>query len=225
MSENQPRGTILSMDIYWYGQSMFKIKGKAATVILDPFDPEHTGLKLPKEMVADVVLSSHSHGDHNNVGAVEGTPLVVTGPGEYEKLGVTINGIATFHDASTGSERGRNTVYNLLIDGVNLVHLGDLGHPLTEDQVSQIGDTDILLIPVGSVYTIDAEIAAKVVAQLEPRVVIPMHFKIPGLKFELDELDLFLKEMGSEGVEPVAKLSITKDKLPEEINVVVLNKS
>ena len=211
------------MDIYWYGQSCFRIMGKSTTVILDPFDPEYTGLKLPvKEMEAQIVLSTHDHKDHNNVGVVSGDPLVITGPGEYEVKGVTINGAQVYHDNSSGSERGRSTIYHLVIDGVNIVHVGDLGHILNEEQISQIETTDILLVPVGGIYTIDGETAAKVVAQFEPKVVIPMHYKIPGLKFDLKEVEPFLKEMGAENVEPVSKLTITRDKLPEETTVVLL---
>ncbi|KKS64486.1 hypothetical protein A3A14_03885 [Candidatus Daviesbacteria bacterium RIFCSPLOWO2_01_FULL_43_38] len=213
------------MDITWYGQSFFKIKGKTATVVIDPYDPEFVGLKFPKDIEADVVLSTHHHKDHNNTGGVSGSPLVITGPGEYEKSGMSFAGVSVYHDGSQGFERGANTLYHILIDGINVVHLGDLGHVLTDEQISQIEACDILMIPVGSVYTIDAEAAAKVVAQLEPKVVIPMHYKVPGLKFDLSEVDLFLKEMGAENISPVPKLSVTKDKLPEETMVVLLSKS
>lgn len=213
------------MDIIWYGQAMFKIKGKTATVLIDPFDPQFTGLKLPKDLEADVVLSTHSHQDHGYIEAIAGSPLVVTGPGEYEKVGVSITGIGTFHDNAGGADRGPNTVYHLLIDGINIVHLGDLGHVLTSEQVSQIDVADILLVPVGGIFTIDAEEAAKVVASLEPKIVIPMHYKLPGLKFELAGEEIFLKEMGAENVTAVPKLTITKDKLPEETTVVLLSKS
>lgn len=213
------------MDIYWYGQACFKIKGKSAAVVIDPFDQEMLGLKLPKDLESQVVLSTHFHKDHNNIGAVAGNPLVISGPGEYEKSGISITGIPTFHDANEGAERGPNTIYHFLVDGVNIVHLGDLGHVLTDEQVSQIDNTDILIVPVGGVYTIDGETAAKVVAQLEPKIVIPMHYGIEGLKIKLNSPESFLKEMGAENVAPVPKLSVTKDKLPEEATVVVLSKS
>lgn len=215
---------ILGMDINWYGQAMFKIKGKMATLVIDPFDPDFTGLKFPKGIDAQVVLITHQHQDHNNAKAIDGSPLIVTGPGEYEKAGISISGVAAYHDDVLGAERGLNTIYHILIDGINIVHLGDLGHVLTEEQSSQIDIADILMIPVGSVYTIDAEAAAKVVAQFEPKIVIPMHYKIPGLKFELEGIESFLKEMGAENVEAVSKLSITKEKLPDETTVVVLSK-
>ncbi len=191
----------------------------------DPFDPEFTGLKAPKDIEAQVVTISHDHGDHNHPQLVSGDPLVLKGPGEYEKSGVTITGVGSFHDDQKGIERGKNTIYHLNIDGIDIVHLGDLGHELTEQQVSDIGNTDILMIPVGGVYTINSELAAKVVSQLEPVMIIPMHYKIDGLKFDLDPLDGFLKKMGHESIEPVSKLTITRDKLPSEPQIVVLGKS
>lgn len=213
------------MDIYWYGQSCFKIKGKTATVITDPFDPDFTGLKLPKDLEGQVVLSTHSHKDHNNVGVVGGDPLIITGPGEYERAGVSIVGIQTFHDKVGGAERGSNTAYHILIDGINIVHLGDLGHVLTDEQASSIDNTDILMIPVGGKYSLDVEMAAKVVAGLEPKIVIPMHYLLPGMKIELGGVEPFLKEMGAENVAPVSKLTITRDRLPDETTVVALNKN
>lgn len=207
------------------GQAAFKIKGKSAALIIDPFDPSFTGLKIPKDLSADLVLVSHQHNDHNYTAAVLDQPLVIAGPGEYEAKGVGVLGVRTYHDDSSGSQRGKNTVYKVLLDGVSLVHLGDLGHTLSSDQVDQIGRCDVLMVPVGSMYTIGSQVAAKVVAQLEPKVVIPMHYKLPDLKFELLGVEGFLKEMGALGVVPVPKLSITKEKLPEETQVVLLSKT
>lgn len=212
------------MDITWYGQAMFKIRGKGASVVIDPYDPAFTGLKFPKDLEADVVLSTHAHQDHNHTQAVLGNPQVFSGPGEYEILGITITGIETFHDKNKGAERGKNTIYHILMDGVNLLHLGDLGHILTEEQTSRVDSTDILMIPVGSVYTINGKDASTIVSGLEPKIVIPMHYKIAELKFELEGVEPFLKEMGAEGATPQTKLTITKDKLPEETQVVLLNK-
>lgn len=218
------------MDLYWYGQAMFRLKGKTQTVIIDPFDPDFVGLKLPKEMEADIVLSSHDHKDHNHTRSVVnlkgGQPQVFTNPGEYEVGGVVITAISSFHDDTQGSQRGLNTIFHLLFDNLNIVHLGDLGqYKLSEDQTAQIGETDILLIPVGSVYTINGKVAAGIVAQLEPKIIIPMHYFWEGLKFQLEPVDNFLKEMGVEGVIPQPKLFITKEKLPEEPMVVVLSKT
>lgn len=213
------------MDIYFYGQACFKLKGKTATVFIDPYKEEFTGLKLPRDLAASVALSTHNHDDHNNLNAVTDAVLKVTGPGEYEVGGVSITGISTFHDKENGAQRGRNTVYNISIDGLNIVHLGDLGHTLSESEIEEIGSTDVLLVPVGGVYTIDAKTASDVVSSLEPKIVIPMHYSLPGLKFELEPVGNFLKEMGFDSAEPQPKLSITKDKLPGELQVVVLNKA
>ncbi len=217
------------MDLYWYGQACFKIKGKNTTVLIDPFDPSYTGLKLPKDLQSDVVLSTHDHKDHNFVSAAttsQGSkPMTFDKPGEYEVAGVVITGINSFHDNSEGSERGKNTIFHLFFDGLDVVHLGDLGqNKLTEDQIAEIGQTDILLIPVGSIYTIDAKAASDIVSQLEPKIIIPMHYKIDGINFELDGVENFLKEMGVENISPQPKLSITKEKLPAESQVVVLSK-
>lgn len=219
------------MEIFWFGQACFKIKGKNTSVVVDPYENEFTGLKLPKDLSSDIVLSSHSHGDHNNTSVVKGvseglSPVVFQDPGEYEVSGVIITAISSFHDNSQGSERGPNIIFHILLDGLNIVHLGDLGqNRLTEEQVAQISQTDILLIPVGSVYTINGKAGSDIVSQLEPKIIIPMHYKIEGLKFELDGVENFLKEMGVENMEPQAKLTITKDKLPEEAQIVVLSKS
>lgn len=219
------------MDIIWYGQACFKLKGKTTSVVTDPFSPTFTSLKLPK-ITADIVTVSHSHEDHNYVAGVglehqsdkETTPVIIAGPGEYEVRGVTIAGVSTFHDKNNGAERGKNSVYQIIIDGIAVVHLGDLGHTLSKEQVATIGQCDILLVPVGGVYTIDASDAQEVISELEPSIVVPMHYKIPTLKFDLDPIEKFLKEIGKEAITPLSKLSITKDKLPQEVETVLLEK-
>lgn len=213
------------MDIFWHGQACFKIKAKSATIVIDPFDPEATHLKLPKDLAADIVLQTHQHSDHNFLAGVSGDPISIQGPGEYEVHGVSIVGVQTYHDKNQGQERGKNTIYNLQVDGLSIVHLGDLGHLLTEEQITALGSSDILLVPVGGFYTIDAKEASEVVAQLEPRIIIPMHYSLEGHNPNLSTVDNFLKEMGVENVSPQPKLTITKDKLPDEPQVVVLSKS
>ncbi len=208
------------MDISWYGQSCFKIKGKNASVVTDPYDPEKVGLKKLR-VAGDIVTISHQHEDHNNKQAVEGEPFVIEGAGEYEVKGITINGIQTFHDNKEGKERGKNVVYTIEMDGVTVCHLGDLGHELSTAQLEAIGDVDVLLLPVGGVYTIDAAEAVKIIAQIEPKVVIPMHYKITDA-LPLASVDEFLKVYGKGKIDPLPKYSITKDKMPEGEEVVIL---
>ena len=212
------------MDIYWHGQAMFKIKGKSATAIIDPFDADFTGLKLPKDLACDLALKTHDHKDHNNLQALTGNPIKIDGPGEYEVKGVAVTGVGVFHDDKKGEERGKNVSYNINVDGVNIVHLGDIGHILDQEQIDEIGDCDILMVPVGGTFTITAKEAVEIISQLEPRIVIPMHYKIEGLKFDLDPVEDFLKEMGAENAEKLPKLTITHEKLPDETQVVLLSK-
>ena len=202
------------MDIYPLGHSSFRIKGKAASIVTDPYDQETVGLKFPK-VEADIVTASHDHKDHNAVSSVGGSPYIIKGPGEYEIKGIHIVGVSVFHDQKQGEEEGKNVMYQIIVDGVTLVHLGDLGHELTPEQSKEIGTCDILFIPVGGVTTIDPSMASEVAAQFEPKVIIPMHYK-------KEDLDRFLKEMGKEDVVSIPKLSITKDKLPEATDVIVL---
>ena len=164
------------------------------TVALDPF--KDIGLKEPK-LSADILLVSHDHFDHSNAAAVSGDPRVVDSPGEYEYRGVMIEGISTYHDGKQGADRGRNTVFSFTLEGVHFVHLGDLGHALDEETVERLGDVDVLFVPVGGHFTIDAKQAAEIVKQLQPRVTVPMHYLVPGLKLDvLAKVDAFIKEMG-----------------------------
>jgi len=212
------------MVIRYLGHASFLIKAKEGTIVIDPFDPDKVGFKFPK-VAADIVLSTHDHADHNNVEAVGGDPFVIRGPGEYEVSGIKIWALPTFHDKKGGAERGKNTAYLFEAEGLTICHLGDLGHLLDEKTAEEIGSPDILLIPTGGIYTIDHEEAAKVAAQLEPKIIVPMHFKAPGMKEsfkDLSEVSAFLEEMGVTGIETQDKLKVTKTSLPEEPEVVVL---
>lgn len=213
------------MDITYLGHSSFKLRGKQASVVTDPFGPM-VGLPFPKHTSADIVTLSHDHEDHNAAQLVEGNPLVISGPGEYEVKGVGIVGVGVYHDDTGGTKRGKNTIYRIELDGISIVHLGDLGHELSSAQVDSLDGVDILFVPVGGVYTIDAGTAAKVVAEVGPSIVIPMHYNRPGLDQKvfgsLAGVDAFLKEMGKAGTTPQPKLTISKDKMPEELQVVIL---
>ena len=209
------------MDISWLGHSCFRIKGSHATVITDPYSPS-LGYSLGKP-TARIVTVSHQHSGHSYVQGIGGEPRLVTRPGEYEISGVLIIGIATFHDADRGGKRGKNTVYLMEVDEISVCHLGDLGHVLTAEQVEEIGNVDVLLLPVGGVSTINAPIAAEVVRQLEPKAVVPMHYKTSALSWELESVERFLKEMGVKEVEPQPKLSLTKSSLPISTQVFLLD--
>jgi L-ascorbate metabolism protein UlaG (beta-lactamase superfamily) len=209
------------MDINWLGHSCFRLKGSHATVITDPYSPE-IGYSLGKTS-ANIVTLSHQHPGHRYAKGIGGEPKIVERPGEYEIGGVLIIGIGTFHDRDKGGSRGKNTVYLLEIDEVTVCHLGDLGHMLTDEQVEEIDDVDILLLPVGGVSTINAAAAAAVVRQIEPKIVIPMHYQTPALKFELEPVDKFLKEIGAKPVEPLPKLTVSKSSLPASTQIVLLD--
>lgn len=193
----------------------------------DPFEAS-IGLKLPK-LSADIVTISHQHADHNNLAAVSGPssqrakPFAITGPGEYEVAGVSIFGFPSFHDNQQGRERGENTIYVIQLDGIRLVHLGDLGHPIGEKLLEAVNGAEILMIPVGGAFTIDAQQAAAEVKKIQPQITIPMHYGLPGLKYDLAPVEKFLEQVGDETVKPQDKLVISHDKLPEENETVVLN--
>lgn len=212
------------MQIQWLGQSYFKIqiknKGEDVVIATDPYD-KGCGLKPPK-VQADIVTLSHDHDDHNNLDAIKGEPFVIDIPGEYETKGVFIYGIKSFHDDKEGTERGVNTIHRIHAEGLTIGHLGDLGSDLDDKQLEKLGNIDILMIPVGGVYTIDAKKANELISKIEPRIIIPMHYKVSGLKDKLDGLDKFLKVSGLPS-EEMDKLKVTKKDLPqEETKVVVL---
>ncbi|MBI3442262.1 MAG: MBL fold metallo-hydrolase [Candidatus Sungbacteria bacterium] len=210
------------MIITRYGHSCFKIQSGDLVLVTDPFAKD-IGLTPPR-MRAGIVTISHGHFDHNNTETLGGEPFIVDSPGEYETSGVYIHGIETFHDSAHGAERGLNTMYTINIEDLTIAHLGDFGEDaLRPETADEIGDVDILMIPVGGTYTVDAKQAAKIVKQLEPRFVIPMHYAVKGLSFKIDGVDLFLKEMGAGTVTPVEKFTIKKKDIgAEEKTEVVL---
>jgi len=205
------------------GHSCFKIQDKDVILVTDPFD-QSTGLKTPR-LKADIVTISHDHHDHNNVSAIMGNPFVISGPGEYEVKGVFVYGIPGYHDKKQGAERGPITMYLIEMEDLSLAHLGDLGCLLNDDQLEKLEGADILMIPVGGKYTINAKEAVEVINQIEPRIVIPMHYKVPGLKVTVDPVDIFCKEMGIKKIEGLDKLKISKKDLPAEETKVIILKS
>ncbi len=212
-----------AMDITYLGHSSFKLKGKTASVITDPFDPKFVGLKYPS-CDAEIVTISHNHNDHNQSQLVKAVRMVINGPGEYEVSGVSIIGIASFHDTKKGEQRGENTIYVFEIDGLRMAHLGDLGEELSDEMISQLGNIDVLMIPVGGEYTIGAKEAVKVIGEVDPYFVIPMHYKVDGLSPEfskLEPVETFLSECGLT-VERIDKFSLKKEDILEESSTKVI---
>lgn len=212
------------MDISYFGHSSFKLKGKIGTVVTDPFNSEVVGLKY-SGVEGDIVTVSHDHEDHNQSALVKNVKKIVSGPGEYEISGISIIGLPSFHDHKKGEERGKNTIYVYEIDGLTLVHLGDLGHILSESMIEEIGDVDILFVPVGNEgCTLGPKEAMEAIQQIEPYFVIPMHYQIPeakGSTLKLLPVDSFLGECGMT-VEKLPKFSIKKEEINEEQNTKVI---
>src|SRR3989338_1628877 len=208
------------MEIKYLAHASFLIRGKSGVVVCDPYRPEMTGINFPK-VDADIVTLSHSHEDHNAVNLVGGNPIVFDIPGEYEKNGIRITGYSTYHDNSQGNERGKNVLFKIEMEEISILHCGDLGHTLNDDVIEEIDGVDVLLIPVGGVYTIGAEEASQVVSKIEPSFVIPMHYANPKLNSsvfgQLASVDNFLLKRGiSEAVEPTKKLILKKSDIIDE---------
>jgi L-ascorbate metabolism protein UlaG (beta-lactamase superfamily) len=212
------------MIINWLGQSAFKIQDKEVTVAIDPHDK--TGLKMPK-FQAEVLLISHDHEGHSNVEAIKGDPFIIDNPGEYEVKNVFVYGVPGWHDNKNGAQFGKITMYLIEMEGVKIAHLSDLGQEsLTPEQLEILEGCDILMIPVGGNFTIDGVQAVKIISQIQPRIVIPMHYKVPGLNIKIDPVDKFLKEFGVSQVEKLDKFKVSKKDLPqEETKVIILNMS
>jgi L-ascorbate metabolism protein UlaG (beta-lactamase superfamily) len=208
------------MEISWLGHSCFQLRGKNVTLITDPFSPQQ-GHSLGK-INAPIVTISHNHPGHDYANGVDGNPRIVRGPGEYEISGVLITGVASYHDNKHGQELGRNTIYVIHMDDLIICHLGDLGHILQEEQQEEVADADILLIPIGGQHTINATQAAEVISQVEPHIVIPMHYRSSEADVP-NPLDKFCREMGIEAINPQPKLSITRSVLPAETQIVILS--
>jgi L-ascorbate metabolism protein UlaG (beta-lactamase superfamily) len=212
------------MFISYLGHACFKIQDKASadgvTLVTDPFN-KSLGLKVPN-FEADIATVSHGHDYHSNIDSLRGEPFIIDAPGEYEVKGVMVQGVESFHDDQKGIERGSNIAFRIEIDGISIAHLGDLGHVLSDEQLEQLGVIDILLIPVGGKDALDAKKAVEVINQIEPRIVIPMHYKLPETKVDLDSVEKFIKELGVEA-KYEEKLKMNKKDLPQEgMDLVIL---
>lgn len=216
------------MNIEYYGHSCFKITAKPAgrgqedvVVFLDPFDKQ-VGLRPPQGQ-ADLVLVSHHHFDHDNASALKGEPVVFDIPGEYSVKGINVIGLPSFHDNKEGAERGLNTIFILETEDLKICHLGDLGCDLNEKQLEEMDGVDVLMIPVGGKVTIDAKKAEEIVKLVEPKIIIPMHYKMKGSTItDIADEKGFCDEIGSCPKEKVAKLNIKKKDLEGKSMEVVI---
>ncbi len=200
------------MDITWLGHSCFRIKGKEVIIVTDPCHPS-LGYSLGK-IQADIVTLSHSHPGHCYTDTITGEFRLIKGPGEYELKGTFITGDWSWHDASQGEKLGRNTIYLLELDGMTLCHLGDIGHLPASELIEDIGEIEVLFVPVGGVSTIGGSAAAELVRRLTPKFVIPMHYKTAALVKDLEPVDKFLKELGMKETPSQPKLSLSRSTLP-----------
>jgi len=210
------------MTIQWYGHSCFKIStkpegrgsGEDVVIFTDPYNKE-IGLRPPQGR-ADIVTVSHNHFDHNNAEALRGEPAVLDLPGEYSIKGVSIKGVNSFHDKKEGAEKGLNTIFVFESEGIRFCHLGDLAHALDKKQLEEINGVDILAIPVGGRFSLNGKEAKAVVDQVEPKVVLPMHYKIRGSKFQGEDEKSFCKEIEICPREKMPKLILKKKDLENE---------
>ncbi|HLC99893.1 MAG TPA: MBL fold metallo-hydrolase [Patescibacteria group bacterium] len=202
------------MQITWFGQACFRFDSKDVRVLIDPFSKK-IGLREPR-INDQIIIVTHDHYDHNNIENTTPESFIIKGPGEYEKSGVQVVGISSFHDNTQGSERGLNTIYVIKLENITLCHLGDIGqHMLTDEQVETIGGVDILFVPIGGTYTVDGKQAVAIVKQIEPKIIVPMHYKVPGLTVNLEGPNAFLKEIGIKP-EETEYYKITAKNLPQE---------
>ena len=207
------------MEITWYGHACFRLKDRTATVLTDPYD-KSLGLSLPRPR-ADIVTVSHDAPHHNAVHNVKPAFKVIDGPGEYEIGGTFVTGVQ-LHPPKNSSTSAKNKVYVIYMENLAICHLGDLSHIPTQSQVEGLGNIDILLVPVGGHNALNAAQAAEVISLIEPYIVIPMHYSLPGLTIDLDPASKFLKEMGVAKADPESTFKITKSTLPEETQIVLL---
>jgi L-ascorbate metabolism protein UlaG (beta-lactamase superfamily) len=215
------------MKIKWYGHAAFLITSdKGTKFIIDPYEPGAFGGQLSYGKIkdqADFVLITHDHADHNYTKDLPGDPQILKGSGSKTVKGISINGVATYHDPSKGSERGPNTVFTFKVDNIQACHLGDLGHILSDKELAEIGVVDVLLIPVGGFFTIDPKEATRVAEQIKPKVIIPMHFKTEKCGFPIAPVEDFLKGKTNARRPKADEVSFDKTTLPQRTEIVILD--
>jgi L-ascorbate metabolism protein UlaG (beta-lactamase superfamily) len=214
------------MNIEWYGHAAFKITTENGTrIIIDPYESGFSGGALSYRTIedeADIVITSHNHGDHNYTKSIRGKYDHIKKQGSYEIKGVKIETIPTFHDTSSGKERGDNLLTVISADGIKLLHLGDLGHDLDPETLKKIGKVDVLFLPVGGYYTIDAQAATKVMTNIRPAITIPMHYKTEKCGFPITTVADFTRGKKNVQVLPKSDVNITTATLPKEPEIIVM---
>ena len=211
------------MKIKWLGHASFLITSDNGTRIIT--DPYKTGGDLMYGEVkgpADIVTVSHEHRDHNYTVTVEGNPQILRGVKSTEVKGIAFKGVASAHDVEQGRERGPNTIFCFEVDDVRVCHLGDLGHKLTDREVAEIGNVDVLMVPVGGLWTIDAKVATEVGKQLKAKVIIPMHFRNARCNFPIATVDDFLAGKKNVVMADSSEIELKAGKLPVETQIIVL---
>lgn len=206
------------LQIRWHGHACFEITNDV-TLVTDPHDGKSIGIPAPN-IAGDIILVSHDHYDHNSVKTVEkDDSKVVTDERKKNISNIEIQGIESFHDECDGAKRGDNIIYKFTMDDITFCHLGDLGHELDEETVQKIGDIDILFIPVGGTFTVDAEQAWKAINSIKPKIAIPMHYKIGGLSLPIDGIDPFLEKNRYKTLKVGNEIDIEKEDLPSEMEI------
>ncbi len=207
--------------IVWHGHACFEVND-GITVVTDPHDGKSIGIARPS-LEADMVLVSHDHFDHNCTKAVEGNPLIVESTVNETIMGVRTRALQTYHDTVDGRKRGNNRIYRFEMDGVSFCHLGDLGHTLSDRMLEALGSIDVLFIPVGSVFTIDGETAWRLVTEIDPRIAVPMHYRVGGLSLSIRPLGDFLDLVDSPVTRVGNEIIFEKEDLPEDTEVWVFS--
>jgi len=211
------------MNIKYLGHAAFVItSGTGIKIITDPYETSHDLTYGEITESADIVTVSHDHFDHSNVAAVKGNPEVVRRTGRSTAKGMEFRGIATYHDEAKGKLRGNNIIFCFEVDGIRVCHLGDLGHLLDDKQVAEIGSVDIVLIPVGGYYTIDAKAATEVCNQLKPRVIMPMHYKTEKGIPNIVGVDGFLGGKANVSQPDASQAEFKRGELPATSQIIVL---
>ena len=213
------------MKIRYLGHSCFQLTNEAGvTLITDPF--KGVGYELPKKVKADIVTISHDHFDHNNAEAVGGSPEWIQGEGNGKCCGIQLIGIKTWHDPEEGRLRGKNTVYKITMDDLTFCHLGDIGEACSEEICEKIGSVDVLLLPIGGTYTIDAKQAKEYVDKLAPNVVIPMHYRPKDGKLDIDGADKFLLQYAEEDIYRTKDdISISKKNIQQQKKIIFMERA